>query len=408
MTRRPRSRTPRGRSLVGQREVVEVGAVAHGGHFVARHEGRVIFVRHALPGERVVVEITEGDDQSKFLRGDAVDVLEGSPNRVEPPCPFSGPRMCGGCDFQHVAIEAQRELKAFVVREQLQRLAGLDLPVVVEAVRGDEKGLRWRTRVQYAIDDNGHAGLRKHRSHEVVRVDVCPIAHPQLPPVTSEDWSGADTVEAIWSNQGEQLRLVTAEGERFLDGPKVLHEDADGRVWRVTGSGFWQVHPGAADALVSAVLEGVAARSGERALDLYSGVGLFTAGLAKGVGPRGSVVWVESDEVAAADATRNLADLPQTESRIDRVEHALAHGVLPDGTDIVVLDPPRTGAKREVVEGIVRQRPRVVSYVACEPASLARDIAIFAEHGYRLSGIRAFDIFPMTHHVECVAVLRPG
>ena len=393
---------------MGQREVVDVGAVANGGHFVARHEGRVIFVRHALPGERVVVEITEGDEQSKFLRGDAVDVLEDSPDRVERPCPFSGPGMCGGCDYQHVAIEVQRELKAFVVREQLQRLAGLDHPVVVETVPGDDHGLRWRTRVQYAIDDNGQAGLRKHRSHEVVRVDLCPIAHPQLPPVTSEDWSGADTVEAIWSNQGERLRLVTADGVLFRDGPKILHEEVDGRAWRVTGSGFWQVHPGAAEALVSAVLDGVAARPGERALDLYSGVGLFTAGLAEGVGPRGSVVWVESDEVAAADATRNLADLPQTESRIDRVEHALAHGVLPDGADIVVLDPPRAGAKREVVEGIVRLGPRVVAYVACEPAALARDIAIFAEHGYRLSGIRAFDIFPMTHHVECVAVLRPG
>jgi len=365
----------------------------------------VVFVRHALPDEQVVVEITEGDDQSKFLRGDAVEIVEASPDRVEPPCPFSGPHLCGGCDFQHVSVGRQRELKAFVVREQLQRLAGLDVPVVVEPVPGDDDGLGWRTRVQYAVDDGGSAGLRKHRSHQVVRLDVCRIAHPQLPPVTTEDWSGADSVEAIWSNTGEQLRLVTADGELFRDGPKVLHEKANGRAWQVTGSGFWQLHPGAAEALVPAVLEGVAARPGERALDLYSGVGLFAAALAEAVGPCGSVLGVESDELAAGDAARNLADLPQAETRVERVDRALRGDLLLDGADIVVLDPPRTGAKREVVEGIVRQRPRVVAYVACEPASLARDVAIFAEHGYRLTDLRALDLFPMTHHVECVAIL---
>ena len=372
---------------------------------MARHEGRVIFVRHALPGERAVVEITEGEDESKFLRGDAVEILRASPDRVVPPCPFSGPNLCGGCDFQHVAIEAQRGLKSFVVREQLQRLAGVDVPVEVEAVPGDDDGLGWRTRVQYAIDDDGHAGLRKHRSHEVVRLDHCRIAHPGLPPVTAQDWSGADTVEAIWSSTGEQLRLVTADGERFRDGPRILRETAVERTWQVTGSGFWQVHPGAADALVRAVLDGVAAQEGERALDLYSGVGLFTAALADRVGASGTVVAVEADELATGDATRNLGDLPQAEARLDRVDHVLSSDVLPEGADIVVLDPPRSGAKRKVVEGIVRQGPRVVAYVACEPAALARDVAIFDEHGYRLARIRAFDLFPMTSHVECVALL---
>ena len=379
--------------------------MAHGGHFVARHEGMVIFVRHALPGERAVVQITEGDDQSKFLRGDAVEILSASPDRVTAPCPFSGPGMCGGCDFQHVALPAQRDLKAFVVREQLQRLAKLDVEVVVEQVPGDHEGLGWRTRVQFAVDDDGHAGLRKHRSHDVVRMDVCPIARPDLPPVTSEDWFGAASVEAIVSGTGEQLRLVTADDELYLDGRKLLHEKASGRDWQVTGSGFWQVHPGAAEALVSAVVERCAPRPGERAADLYSGVGLFSAALAERVGGTGSVIAVESDPTAIEDAAVNLADLPQVDLVTDRVDRALRRGVLDERTDIVVLDPPRTGAKREIVERIAAVRPRVVAYVACEPAALARDVAIFGEHGYRLTGIRAFDIFPMTHHVECVALL---
>ena len=398
-------RAPRGRSLVGERYTVEVGKVAHGGHCVARHQGRVIFVRHALPGERVVVEVTEGDERSKFLRADAVDVLTASTDRVEPPCRFSGPGRCGGCDFQHVRLPAQRDLKASVVREQLQRLAGLDVPVSVEPVPGDKDGLGWRTRVQYAVDDDGHAGLRKHRSHEVVRLDVCPIGHPDLPEVTREDWYGADSVEAIVSDAGEQLRLVTADGERYLDGPKRLHERAHGRGFEVTGSGFWQVHPGAADTLVDAVLAALDPQPGERVGDLYSGVGLFSAPLAERVGPTGWVVAVEGDQVATGDAVRNLADLPQVELVADRVERALRRGALGERMDLVVLDPPRSGAKREVVEPVAALAPRAVAYVACEPAALARDVAIFAEHGYELRGLRAFDLFPMTQHVECVAAL---
>ncbi len=183
------------------------------------------------------------------------------------------------------------------------------MPVTVEPVPGDHEGLAWRTRVQYAVDEDGHAGLRAHRSHEIVRLDTCRIAHPDLPAVTSEDWYGADAVEAIVSDTGERLRIVTADGDLYLDGPKVLHERAAGRDWRVTGSGFWQVHPGAADTLVAAVLEALEPAPGERAADLYSGVGLFSAALAERVGPTGWVIGVEGDEVAVGDAARNLADL---------------------------------------------------------------------------------------------------
>jgi len=407
VTRRPRPKQQRGQSLVGQRYDVEAGPVAHGGHVVARHEGVVIFVRHALPGERVVVQVTEGDDGSRFLRGDAVQVLEASPDRVQPPCPYARPGMCGGCDFQHVALPAQRELKATVVREQLQRLAKVDVPVTVEPVPGDADGLDWRTRVQFAVDRRGRAGLRKHRSHEVVEVDRCLIGHPGLPEVTHEEWPDATTVEALVSGAGQQLRLVTTrDGAVFADGPQVLSERALGRDWRVTGSGFWQVHPGAAEALAGAVLGFLDPQPGERAVDLYSGVGLFSAALAERVGPTGHVVAVEADRTAVQDVAANLADLPQVEPVADRADRALRRGLLGERADVVVLDPPRTGAKREVVDGIVGLAPRAVAYVACDPAALARDVAFFAEHGYRLRSLRAFDLFPMTHHVECVALLE--
>ncbi len=408
MRQQRRQKASRGRSLAGERYVVDVGPVAHGGHCVARHEGRVVFVRHALPGERVVAEVTEGEERSKFLRADAVEVLSASADRVTPPCPWSGPGRCGGCDFQHVRPSAQRDLKAAVVREQLQRLAGLDVDVTVEAVPGDEEGLGWRTRVQLAVDQLGNPGLRKHRSHEVVAMDHCPIGHPGLPSVLDRTWEGAETVEAIRSSTGEQLVIESRPRDVYVEGPELLHEEAGGRVFEVTGSGFWQVHPGAADALVGAVVDGLAPKQGESAVDLYSGVGLFSAALAERVGPAGRVVAVESDSIAVEDASRNLADLVNVQTVDDRVERALRQGSVGEHADLVVLDPPRVGAKRDVVGAVARLRPRAVAYVACDPGALARDVAIFAEHGYRLASVKAFDIFPMTHHVECVAVLTPA
>lgn len=376
----------RGRSLVGEEYDVELGPIAHGGHVVARHEGRVIFVRHGLPGERVTVRITEGEQHSRLLRGDAVVVASASPDRVPPPCPFSGPDACGGCDFQHVAVPAQRDLKAAVVREQMQRLAGLTAvePVetlVVEPVPGDQQGLRWRTRVRFATAPSGLPGFRKHRSHEVVPVSDCLITRKDARTVVEDHPSSASetVIEHVESAHGSHTFEVATDG-------------------------FWQVHPGAPRVLVETVLEMLRPRPGEKCLDLYAGVGLFTAFLADVVGPEGAVHAVEGHRDAAAGARRNLASYPAVSVTRDRVDRWLSR--TPDeGVDLVVLDPPREGAKRKVVEGVAARRPRAVGYVACDPAALARDVATFAENGYRLTALRAFDLFPMTHHLDCVALL---
>ncbi|HLS45836.1 MAG TPA: TRAM domain-containing protein, partial [Ornithinicoccus sp.] len=167
---------------VGAKLVLDIGPVAHGGHCVARHAGQVVFVRHTLPGERVAAVVTEVGAGGKFLRADAVEVLRAAPQRVLPPCPWAGPGRCGGCDWQHVDLAAQRELKAAVVVEQFARLAGLDLaahlgrPVVVEPVPGDDDGFNWRTRVEFAVGPDGRPGLRRHRSHEIVEIGDCLIA----------------------------------------------------------------------------------------------------------------------------------------------------------------------------------------------------------------------------------------
>jgi tRNA/tmRNA/rRNA uracil-C5-methylase (TrmA/RlmC/RlmD family) len=333
----------------------------------------VVFVRHAIPGERVVVEITEGTEGDRFWRGDAVEVLEPSPDRVSAPCPVAGPGLCGGCDFQHVDLARQRSLKTDVVREQLVRLARLDPadPVVaglsVEAVPGDDQGLRWRTRQRYVTLPDGRRGMRKHRSHDVVPVDDCLLEAPQPP------------------------------SHSLL-----------GRDFSVADDGFWQVHPGAPGVLVETVLDFLEPAPGESVLDLYAGVGLFARFLVDRVGPGARAVAVEGDRAACDHAAENLGldgpDRRSVEVACGSVGRVLA-AAYDEPFDLVVLDPPREGARRKVVEQVVDRAPRAVAYVACDPAALARDVAIFAEHGYLLARLRALDLFPMTHHVECVALL---
>lgn len=403
----------------GSRLEVEVGPVAHGGHCVARHEGRVVFVRHALPGELVLVEVTE-DRGGGFCRADAVEVRRAAPGRVTPPCPLAdmarGTERCGGCDWQHADGPTQRELKSAVVTEQLHRIAGIDHPVEVRELPGGL--LRWRSRVRLAVDSSGSPGLRVHRSHRVIPLADCPITVPgALDDVVSRQWSQDSELEVTKDAVGEVH--VTAHGNetgrrkraprkpvaRLVAGSETAREEAAGRTWRLGAHGFWQVHPAAADAFAAVVARMAAAPRGGRAWDLYGGVGLFASVLAEQVGPAGSVLMVESSRRAVDDAVANLDDLPQVGFRAGRVEKVITSSDL-ERPDVVVLDPPRKGAGRPVVEAVAARRPARVVHVACDPAALARDLGLFAEHGYRITEIEAFDAFPMTHHVECLASLE--
>ncbi len=367
---------------------VEVGPVAHGGHCVARLDGQVVFVRHAIPGERVRLRITERT--SKYLRADAVEILEASPHRVEPPCPYAGPGRCGGCDFQHIAVDEQRRLKARVVTDTLRRIGRIEYPVTIEAA--DETGLGWRTRMRYVVA-GATPGMYAHRSHDLVPIDRCLLAHPDNPEVLDRSWPDTGAVHTAVSTTGEQ---VVGEGR--------VHERVHDRTFRVDATGFWQVHPAAATTLVDAVLDGLGPRPGETALDLYSGVGLFAAFLADA---GCAVLTAESDKSAVRNARRNLHDTKAVtieQGKVHRVLDAARRQGL-ESVDLVVLDPPRTGAGAEVVRAIAGLTPRAVAYVACDPAALARDLRVLLDTGYALSGLRAFDLFGMTHHIECVAIL---
>ena len=401
-----------------------VGAPAHGGHCVARiggAHGRVVFVRYALPGERVTAEITEL--HKGYLRADAVTVHEASPQRVAPPCPYAHPGGCGGCDLQHVADAGQLDWKTAVVREQLTRLGGLTgdevdaLGVRVERLPGGLLG--WRSRVRYAVDAADRAGLLRHRSHQVVPIGHCRIAHPEIRrrDVTGRTWPGVTAVEVVASTGGDVTVLARAaepdldptdepqDAAELLAGPAEVREVAAGRDWRVPAQGFWQVHPAAADTLVDAVLDLLRPAPGEVSWDLYGGAGLFAAALATRTGARTTVV--ESSPGGVAAARRNLADLTGVEVIAARVDAALSRRRITGPVDVVVLDPPRAGAGAAVVRGIAAAGPRAVAYVACDPAALARDVRTFTSLGWRVTGFRAFDCFPMTRHVECVALLTP-
>ena len=381
---------------------VTIEKVAHGGHFIARHDGAVIFVRHAIPGEKCTIQITSTG--SSFNRADVVSVETPSEFRVEAPCTFSHRNGCGGCDFQHISVAHQRTLKSDVITEQFSRIAKMDLRVEVEKVG---ESTHWRTRAIATTDRNGKLGFYKSRSHSIAPVTDCIICVEGMNfnEIASRDLKGDIRVEISTSNTGERsIALAPARGEekaRLTEGPAVLHENVLGQSLEVSRESFWQSHKKAPEVLTQAVLEFAQLKSGEHVLDLYGGVGLFSAAILEVVGPTGYVDLIEGSKVATADAARNFAAFSNITIATGDVAKLLPRIT---AADVVVLDPPRDGAGKEAVAHIARLAPRAIVYVACDPAALARDTAYLADHSYSLVKVRAFDLFPMTHHIECVAL----
>ncbi|MCC2592829.1 class I SAM-dependent RNA methyltransferase [Tessaracoccus sp. OS52] len=369
---------------------LELERVAHGGFVVARADEKVVFVTGGLPGEFVRAEVVSR--AKRFDRARVVEVLRPSPGRVVPPCPIA--EECGGCDWQHASPELQLELKTAVVAEQLERLAGIAWDGSVQSV-GSAVGSR--TRMRYAVDEEGRVGLRGRRSHDVV-------ALPEQGCLVAADGPRTAELRRLGAGRSE-LQVVNADGRltvladgRPVVGSRTVTQRVRGRDYRVSASGFWQVHPSAAELLTGAVLEGLGPRPGETALDLYCGVGPFAGALAD----RGcDVLGIELSREAINHARRNVP-----EARFLAAPLAGALDAFPAAADLVVLDPPRKGAGSEVVTAIAGLGARAVAYVACDPAALARDLATFAALGYHPDSIEAWDLFPMTHHVECVAILR--
>ena len=389
---------------VGDRFITTIEKVAHGGHFIARHLGAVIFVRHAIPGEEVEIEIT--GTGSSFNRADVVNVISPSPDRVSAPCQFAHRAGCGGCDFQHISVERQRQLKSEVITEQFARIAKRDLEVTVEEVGAP---LGYRTRFNAVTTRNGDLGFKQARSNKVVPVSDCRILQPEVKyqELTSRKWKGDLRVEVTLSSAGERTIATGYSRDetpvRTSEGPDIGQYSINGFNLEVSQRSFWQSHKLAPAVLTQVVGEFAEIQVGERVLDLYGGVGLFTSQFLEAIGESGQIDLVEGSKSATSDAIRNFAEIKNVKVHTGDVTKLLPRF---SQAEVIVLDPPREGAGKEVVLAMVALKPRAIVYVACDPSALARDTTYLSDAGYEIAKIRAFDLFPMTHHIETVALFR--
>lgn len=379
---------------VGEKFTTTIEKVAHGGHFIARHEGAVFFVRHGIPGEKVVVEVTSTG--KSFNRGDVLEVLEPSVDRVQPPCKYAHRLGCGGCDFQHITASRQRQLKSEVITEQFARIAKYELIVDVEEV---DEPLGWRTRAILNVDGSGQAGFFAARSHSSIKIDQCLtcVSDLNLAEITARRWEPNSKLEVSANQAGDRI----ISGTNIYEGPEFLIEQVAGSELQVSQSSFWQSHKSAPAVLIDAVMKFAEVRSGDQVLDLYGGVGLFTSAAIKVVGETGRVDLVEASSSAVGDAKINFSNQSNVNIYLGDVAKIMPRI---GSADVVILDPPRDGAGQLVLQLISDLNPRSFVYVACDPAALARDSSFASSLGWQLKQVRAFDLFPMTHHIEMVAL----
>ncbi|WP_110232875.1 class I SAM-dependent RNA methyltransferase [Aurantimicrobium photophilum] len=417
--------TSRGSEFVGTVCELDITNVAHGGVFVARHEGRVIFVADTLPGERVLARITDASQKS-FWRADTVEVLTTSADRQEHIWSAASvnrdpAQRAGGAEFGHIKLATQRDLKAFVLEDSLSRMGKIERRVEVEALEGDDEsqGTGWRTRVRLHVDADGKVGPYAARSHNIIEVEDLPLAASRIAELApfGQRIPGIDFIDLVGPT-GDSARAIAGNIDtgknKKRPAPEPITEIVGKRAFKVDVRGFWQVHRHAAATLseaVSSVIDEALFDPRAANHDLYGGVGLFAAAVGDRFGSTTRMTSVESDEMATEYALDNLAEWVGARAVTARVDRYL-DSVRRDLNAVekaryaaatIVLDPPRAGAGKEVVNSLAELSPAQLVYVACDPVALARDVALFAERGYQLEELRAFDLFPNTHHVEAVA-----
>ena len=418
---------------------VTIERFADQGRCITHIDGRVVFVRFALPGEHVRISLDPGcERKDRFWTGEVVDVIEPSPYRVKPAWPAAGPVSqgggVGGADLVHVNLEGQHLWKKTLIDEQMDRLANVESDVELHAVSSDEQmgGLYWRTRIDMVADQLGRPSMHQRGSHERLAIDSMPLATKELNGIATQEgvWKGGFepsasirlAVPALHGNLKREDNFALIVNDKLVAGNSTLTETVpDVHIgstvqtlsYSVAADGFWQVHRQAPSTLVNAVLQAAQQQltsAPHTIWDLYSGSGLFTVALGLLAGKGGNGLFsVEGSPVAVRSARKNLrhAGLEAAQARSGMVNHVLRS--IPQRflhPNLVVLDPPRAGAKAQVVHQITAAHPEVVIYIACDPTSLARDMATFIADGYDPVDLQAYDIYPMTHHVETIAVFR--
>lgn len=414
---------------VGEEVELQITGIAHGGISVARHEGRVVFVSDAIPGETVMARITDAK-KKKFARGTVTRVVEPSADRVdhvwaEAAVLRDPDERVGGAEFGHINLDRQRSLKQEVLQDSMLRFGKIEATAPVVAAPGDDErnGLGWRTRVRLHVDEEtGLVGPYAERSRRVIAVESLPLANEQVnfSAPLGEFLPGVAAIDVI-APSGDDTRtlfLDAVSGERVGANDRVMELVGD-RGFVVRAGGFWQVHREAPVTLFEAVRDtiiGLGDRFDPAAanLDLYGGVGILSAAMIEAGGPRVKVTSVESDSGATDDASENLSDFVGAMAVTGRVDWYL-RDIIKNATAVsrerlrhstVVLDPPRSGAGNFVTKALITIEAKNLVYVACDPVALARDTQTLIAAGYELTSLRAFDLFPHTHHFESIALFQ--
>lgn len=409
---------------VGDIVAIQIDAIGHEGQGLGRHEGKVIFSPYTLPGERIEMRIVE--ERRRWSRAEPLRVLESSPHRVQPPCPYFG--FCGGCQWQHIDAPAQPALKQQAVVDQLQRIGHISTPPV-QPTLGMADPWFYRNHVQFSLTPSGRLGFQAALSHDVVAIDRCLLLHPLLGELHGElnvEWhdirrlvlrAGIHTAErmVILEDTDPEAALpvcapflscvlqLPGGSERVVSGAGFYHEVLHGRTFRISADSFFQVNTLQAEVLLDVVQEYVEPQRDDVLLDVYCGVGTMGLALSDQVG---RVIGVEEHPAAIEDARANAQGSQAVTLIRGPAEQVLSR--LDDRIGKVIIDPPRQGCEPAVIAALLRLAPRRLVYVSCSPSTLARDALLLAEGGYHLRRVQPVDMFPQTFHLETVSLWEPG
>ena len=381
---------------IGDIITLDIGSIANGGHFIARHNNQIIFVRHSIPGEKANVKITAVN--SKFAFGDAIEILKKSKDRVEAPCKYARPEGCGGCDFQHIKSQAQSILKRTVIQDQFKRIAKIE--VIPELISTEpSNGLNWRSRLNLSVSENKNLGFRAYRSNKIIEVDECLIALKGIndSEIFSKKWDNENNLKISYSSERD---INISQFGKTVSGSNNLREVVDDNKYEISPQSFWQSHKNAPRLLLEQVIKFANIKKSQKICDLYGGVGLFTLPISKLTGENGEVHLIEMDSICIKDASKMFGDVKNIFIHHGKVEQKL--GSIKK-IDTIILDPPRNGVSKQVINQMIEKKPKSIIYVSCNPSTLARDSKNLLDNKYALSNIVGLDLFPMTHHIECVA-----
>jgi 23S rRNA (uracil1939-C5)-methyltransferase len=399
-----------------------LGAMTYGGDSIGRLEdGRAVFVPFGIPGEKVRIEITE--DKKSFIKGKILDIITPSPKRIQGKCAHF--LSCGGCHYQHLAIEDQLEFKQQIITDQLTRLGGFTNPPVLK-IRPSPVSWNYRNSLQFHLSPRGRIGFRGVDPREIIEIHEChlPLAgiNETWPLLDFEPGSPIDRIELREGIEEELLLhlrsktaqtpeiqldipisivMDTSEIKQVVAGAEWLFMEVNQRKFRVSAGSFFQVNKPLGGEMVNYVLGNLDLASDSSVLDLYCGVGLFSAFLATEVK---SCIGIENSPSACEDFIFNLDQFENVQLYEGPVEDILPH--LDLKTEIVIADPPRSGIDKKALDAILAIKPKQIAYVSCDPATLARDLKILATNGYSIHSVQPFDLFPQTYHIETISILN--